>query len=159
MQVYHQISGDTFEFGLQGCAVAVGGYVEQRARAEQCFTRHGCAFAAGFEFLDIDPVAGEGRRELADDSGSILAQEFEGSGGCMDWGRRRLGVNCDGEALVLQASQGFEELRFLVGWHFGAEETRKLSAQAGHPALEPVATVLGNRGGHSIHQARLIPSQ
>jgi hypothetical protein len=41
-------------------------------------------------------------------------------------------------------------------WHLDAENPGELSAQMAHPALEPVAAMVGDTGGHHFHQTGTI---
>jgi len=45
-----------------------------------------------------------------------------------------------------------EERRFFPGRDFYPQDTREFSAQPAHPALEPVAAVIGHNAGHGLDQ-------
>ena len=101
---------------------------------------------------DVHPVAGQGVGNLADNAGSILADQFEQfEGRFVSQGSRLVWEHDHGQTLGRKATEGIGQWLFLFGGDLDAQDAGELTSQTSHSALEPIATVGRNLSGQPIH--------
>lgn len=157
VDIDEQVGGDPFEFGAKQGEIAVGRQGESGAGLEQRFTGHGGAEAFGDQFLDVGAAGGEGGGDMADDSGAVLADEFDAcqSGRCGALGGF-VAFDEDGEPGGAECGEGLAERFLAIVGQGEAENAGELAAEPVHAAFEPVAVVIGDEGGDAFDETRAV---
>ena len=151
-----KVRSEIFERCYEGTRIEIGWKAEDAGGMKEGVAGHWGGLEVGVQFLNVAPGSGDGDRELADDSGTIVADDIEiehprfggGHGGFLHGVDRK----------AVQGLEGREEGRGLVGGSFDAHDSGKETGEMGHAGFQPAALVELNGGREGFDQTGAVGS-